>query len=72
MPNMIMMGVPIDRPSVLLGDNKSMVGNCTLPSSTLKKKDNAIAYHRVHEAVVSDIVKLVGHMWVAKRTLRIC
>jgi phosphatidylserine decarboxylase len=33
----------------------------TLPSSTLKKKYNAIAYHRVHEAVAAKIIK-VNHI----------
>jgi hypothetical protein len=35
--------------------------NTTLPSSTLKKKHNAIAYHRVREAVAANVVK-VNHI----------
>ena len=34
----------------------SVVLNTTLPSSALKKKHNAIAYHRVREAVAAGIV----------------
>ena len=45
-------GVPVEGPLYLLGDNKSVVTNTTLPSSTLKKKHNAIAYHKVRESVV--------------------
>ena len=56
-----MLGVPIDGPAVLLGDNKSMIDNCTLPSSTLKKKHNAIAYHRIREAVAAGVIVL-GHV----------
>jgi hypothetical protein len=38
---------------VMLGDNMSVVLNTTVPSSVLKKKHNAIAYHRVREAICS-------------------
>ena len=53
-----MLGVPIIGPAVLLGDNQSAITSCSLPSSTLKKKHNATAYHRVREAVAAGIVKL--------------
>ena len=39
-----MLGVPIDGPALMLGDN-SVVLNTTFPSSQLKKKHNAICYH---------------------------
>ena len=42
-----MMGVPILDTTLMFGDNKSVIMNTTLPSSNLKKKHNAIAYHRV-------------------------
>ena len=56
-----MMRIPIKGPSQLLCDNKSVVLNMTLPSSTLKKKHNAIAYHRVREAIATQIIK-VNHI----------
>ena len=56
-----MLGVPINGPSMLLGDNLSMVKNCSLPSSTLKKRHNALAYHRVREAVAAKVI-LLGHV----------
>ena len=56
-----MMGLTLSGPSQILCDNNSVVLNTTLPSSTLKKKHNAIAYHRVREAVVAGIVK-VNHI----------
>ena len=43
---MRMLGVPIKEVSMVFGDNESVIKNVTLPSSTLKKKHNAIAYHR--------------------------
>ena len=42
-----MMGVEPDEPGLLLGDNNSIVLNCTMPNSVLKKKDAVCNYHRV-------------------------
>ncbi|MGH3054647.1 MAG: Ty1/Copia family ribonuclease HI, partial [Gaiellaceae bacterium] len=42
-----MLGVPIHGPAQLYGDNQSVITNTTIPSSNLKKKHNAISYHRV-------------------------
>ena len=47
-----MMGIPIDGPSYLYGDNMSVLHNKKKPESTLKKKSNSIAYHLVRESVV--------------------
>lgn len=53
------MGVPIMGVTMLFGDNKSVVVSSTLPSSSLKKKHNAIAYHRVREAIAAGIINLI-------------
>jgi hypothetical protein len=45
------LGVALDGPALMLGDNMSVVLNTTVPSSVLKKKHNAIAYHRIREAI---------------------
>ena len=45
--NLRMLGIPIQGPSRVLCDNKGVVLNMSLPSSTLKRKHNAIAYDRV-------------------------
>ena len=50
-----MLGVRLDGPALLLGDNKSVVLNTSVPSSVLKKKHNACAYHRVREAIAGRI-----------------
>jgi hypothetical protein len=42
-----MMGIPILTPCLTLCDNETTIHNSTVPESTLKKKHNAIAYHRV-------------------------
>jgi hypothetical protein len=51
-----MLGVPIETPSVMYGDNMSVVLNTTRPSSVLKKKHQAIAYHRVREACAAGFL----------------
>jgi hypothetical protein len=51
-----MFGIPIDGPTNVYIDNESVVLNITHPESPLKKKHNAIAYHRVREAVASETI----------------
>lgn len=53
-----MLGVPIEGPTNVLCDNKSVVTNSTEPASVLKKKHNAICYHRVREAVAAKIIRI--------------
>ena len=55
--NLRMLGVPLDGPALLLGDNRSVVVNTTVPSSQLKKKHQACNYHRVREAIAASILK---------------
>jgi hypothetical protein len=52
-----MLGVPINESTTMYGDNMSVVLNTTVPSSQLKKKHNAIAYHRIREAIAAKIIK---------------
>ena len=54
-----MLGVPVEGPSWILGDNKSVITSSTIPSSTLKKRWNALSYHRVREAVAAGIVNVI-------------
>jgi hypothetical protein len=44
------LGVALDGPALMLGDDMSVVLNTTVPSSVMKKKHNEIAYHRIREA----------------------
>ncbi|MEM7375847.1 MAG: Ty1/Copia family ribonuclease HI [Bacteroidota bacterium] len=55
--HLCMIGVPIEGPALMLGDNQSVILNTSVPSSILKEKHNAMAYHRVREAVAARIVK---------------
>ena len=52
-----MLGVKIDGSALMLGDNKSVVLNTTVPSSVLKKKHCAIAYHRTREAIAARSIR---------------
>ena len=54
-----MLGVPINRSSLLFGDNQSMIMNTTVPGSALKKRYSAVAYHCIREAVASSIVNII-------------
>lgn len=56
-----MMGVFIDGPSLIYGDNMSVIHNTQRPESTLKKKSNSIAYHAVRESVAMG-ESLTGHV----------
>ena len=54
-----MFGAPIDGPSWMFGDNLSVVLQSNVPSSSIKKRHNALAYHRVREAVAAGILNFV-------------
>lgn len=56
-----MLGVAIDGPTNVFCDNESVVKNSTAPESTLKKKHNAICYHRCREAQAAGIIRIAHH-----------
>ena len=56
-----MMGVLVDRPTHIYGDNMSIIHNTQRPESTLKKKSNSVCYHAVRESVVMKEV-LTSHI----------
>ena len=49
-----MLGIPVELPTYIYGDNQSVLANTTVPDSTLKKKSNSIAYHFVREGCARD------------------
>ena len=55
------LGAPIGAKSFLFGDNRSVVTSATLPHSTLTKRHNMLAFHRVREAIA---VKLMAFYWI--------
>ena len=44
----------VNQPTFMFGDNQSVLANTNMPSSMLKKKSDAIAYHFVHEVCARD------------------
>ena len=49
-----MMGILVDGPSFVYGDNKLVLVNSSVPESVLRKKSNSIAYNYVREGSASD------------------
>jgi len=56
-----MMGIGVNGATNVFCDNESAVKNSTAPESTLKKKHNAICYHRVREAQAAKIIRVAHH-----------
>ena len=50
------LGVPIDGPSYLFGDNGSVVTSSTFPDSQLGKRHHALSHHFVREAIASEML----------------
>ena len=59
-----MLGVPVIN-SYMFGDNQSVLTNSTVLHSQLNKHHNALAYHRVREAIAAVVDRWleesVGH-----------
>jgi hypothetical protein len=53
---LLMLGLEVDGPAMMFGNNKSVVINTSMPLSQLKKKHNSVAYHRVCEAIAAGII----------------
>ena len=49
-----MMGIQVNGPAYIQGDNKSVLCNTSIPDSTLNKKSQSIAYHFVREGCAKD------------------
>jgi hypothetical protein len=59
-----MMGVNIDGPTYVYGDNMSLVHNTQRPESVMKKKTNAICYHAVRESAAMGESIIVHVLYV--------
>jgi hypothetical protein len=51
------LGVELEGATLMLCDNMSVVLNTSVPSSVLKKKHNAIAYHREREVIAAKVMR---------------
>ena len=50
------LGIPVMNPSMMFGDNASVVGSVNMPSSCMKKRHIILSFHKVREAVASGCV----------------
>jgi hypothetical protein len=57
--NIRMMGFALDGPVNMFGDNQSVILNTTIPSSQLKKKIHACAYHRIREMITCRAIRFL-------------
>jgi hypothetical protein len=55
------LGVPVNTKSFMFGDNQAVVTNSSIPHSSLNKRHNALAYHRVREMIAA---KVLGYYWI--------
>ena len=44
-----MMGIPVEEPAFIFGDNQSVLANTINPGSTIKKKMHSIVFHFIRE-----------------------
>jgi hypothetical protein len=66
-----MMGVAIDGPTYVYGDNMLVVHNTQRPESVLKKKSNTICYHAVRESAELG-ESIIGHILSVNNPADIC
>ena len=55
-----MMGANMEESALMLGDNKSIVLNTTMPSSVLKKKHCAVSYHKIQEMIACKVLRFTS------------
>jgi hypothetical protein len=65
------MGVTIDGPTYVYGNNISVVHNTQSPESVLKKKSNIICYHAVRESAAMG-ESIIGHVLSVNNPADIC
>jgi hypothetical protein len=53
-----MSGIPISGPTNGFCDNKNVFTNSIIPQSTIRKKHNIVAYHKVHESVAVEATRI--------------
>ena len=52
------LGVPIEGPSYVFGDNETVVNTASVPHSRLQKRHNALSYHRVRAAIAAGFIRM--------------
>ena len=52
------LGVRVIGPTMVFGDNETVINTASVPHSKLHKRHNALSYHRVREAIAAGITSL--------------
>jgi len=55
------LGIEVKGPTLLFGDNRSVVDSATVPQSKLNKRHMALSYHKVREAIASGAMRF---LWI--------
>ena len=53
-----MFGIPLEGAANVFCENEAVCKNSSIAASTLKKKHNSIAYHKVRESIAAGIVNI--------------
>jgi hypothetical protein len=65
------MGVPVDGPACVCGDNVSVTHVAQRPESTLKKKSNSVCHHCCQESVAMN-ESVTGHVPTEQNMADLC
>ena len=55
---LMLLGISIEEPTYLMGDNKSVIDSTSNVEATLNKKPQAICWHAVREAAASGYIRI--------------
>jgi hypothetical protein len=66
-----MMGIPIEGPAYVYGNNMSVIHNAQRPESMLKKKSNSVCYHCCRESVAMNET-MTGHVPTKQNRADLC
>ena len=53
-----MLGVPLDGPTNIFGNNQLVISNATIPESPIKKKHLSFYYHCIREACAAGVIRI--------------
>jgi hypothetical protein len=54
-----MLGVEVDGPAMMFGDNNAVIISTSIPSSQLKKKHHSCVFHRIGECVAMAVLDFI-------------
>ncbi|MCP4168443.1 MAG: Ty1/Copia family ribonuclease HI, partial [Chloroflexi bacterium] len=51
------LGVPVVTPTMMFGDNKSVVNSASIPHAKLHKRHQALSFHKTRDAITAGILR---------------